>query len=229
LGTPIEWGPLSSLRRVDLYGRAVDRAIALGGVAQLNHPNFHYGADVDVIVALSKRGLSLMEIANQAVDSANEGDARHPSTEALWDEALRRGARVYATASDDAHNYSDADRVRARGEIAYVGDRGFIMVRADKTAASIKKAIAAGDFYSSTGVRLDRLDLGPSGIAVDVQEGEGTPRIEVIADGAVVEDVRGQTLRFDPRRASPRYVRVRVTFASGQKAWTQPVWLAPAP
>jgi hypothetical protein len=228
-GTPLSWGPLASLRRVDLYGRAVDRAIALGGVAQLNHPNFHYGADVDVIVALSKRGLSLMEIANQAVDSANEGDARHPSTEALWDEALRRGARVYGTASDDAHNYSDADRVRARGEIAYVGDRGFIMVRADKTAASIKKAIAAGDFYSSTGARFDRLDLGPSGIAVDVQAGEGTPRIEVIADGAVVEDVRGQTLRFDPRRASPRYVRVRVTFASGQKAWTQPVWLAPSP
>src|SRR5262249_16068024 len=27
-GAPIEWGPLTSLRRTDLYGRAVDRAIA---------------------------------------------------------------------------------------------------------------------------------------------------------------------------------------------------------
>ena len=103
------------------------------------------------------------------------------------------------------------------------------MVRADKAAESLKKAIAAGDFYSSTGVLLDRLELGPSGIAVDVQRGEGTPRIEVIADGAVVEDVHGQTLRFDPRRASPRYVRVRVTDTLGRRAWTQPVWLAPAP
>lgn len=226
-GAPIEWDMPSSLARVDLYGRAVDRALSLGGIAQLNHPNFQFAADAEIAVTLARRGLLLVEIANQAVDSENEGDARHPSTEALWDAALARGAHIYGTATDDAHHYSDADRVRARGEIAYVGDRGFVMVRADKTAESIKKAIVAGDFYSSTGVILDRVDMRPTEIAVDVHPGAGAPRIEVIGDGAVVEKVEGASIRFDPRRSHAGTLRVRVTAPNGDRAFTQPIWIKP--
>ncbi len=36
---PITFDPPSSLARADLYGRALDRGLALGGVVQLNHPN----------------------------------------------------------------------------------------------------------------------------------------------------------------------------------------------
>jgi hypothetical protein len=228
-GTPASWGPLASLSRVDLYGRAVDRARALGGVAQLNHPNFHRGADLKVILSLARRGLSLVEIANQAADSDNEGDARHPSAEALWDAALAEGARVYGTASDDAHHYGDAAKVRARGEIAYVGDLGFVMVRAPRSAAGLRAAIEAGDFYSSTGVLLDRLERSEEAINLDVHPTEGdAPLIEVIADGAVVSRARGAALRFDPRGRAKRYLRVRITDAKGRRAWTQPLW-PPAP
>ncbi len=167
---PIVWEPLTSLRRVDLYGRALDQARALGGIAQLNHPNFHGAADLDVVLALAQRGLLLMEIENRALDSDNEGHFGRPSTEALWDAALGRGARVFGTASDDAHHYSDAAAVRSRGGVAYVGDRGFVMVRAEPTAASVREAIVAGDFYGSTGLLLDRLDLGRDAIAVDVRD-----------------------------------------------------------
>jgi hypothetical protein len=225
-GPRLSWDPLTSLRRIDLYSRAVDRARSLGGIAQLNHPNFHRGADVEVLVALAARGLVLLEIANQAVDSDNDGDARHPSTEALWDAALRRGARVFATATDDAHHYGDAEKVRARGEIAYVGDRGFVMVRADKSAAGLRAAIGAGDFYSSTGITLDRLELSPDAIAVDVPPAIADPLIEVIADGAVIERIRGAALRFDPRGRAAGYLRVRVTDTAGRRAWTQPLWTA---
>lgn len=228
-GTPASWGEIPSFSRVDLYGRALHRALSLGGLAQLNHPNFHRGADPKVILALARQGLSLMEIANQAVDSDNEGDALHPSTEALWDAVLREGARVYGTASDDAHHYSDAAGVRARGEIAYEGDRGFVMVRAEKRADRIRAAIAAGDFYSSTGVLLDRFEISPPEIALDVRssEGAGSVLIEVIADGAVIERVHGARLRFDPRGRGERFLRVRITDAKGRKAWTQPRWTDP--
>lgn len=230
-GPPASWGPIPSLGRADLYGRAVDRARALGGLAQLNHPNFHRGADLKVILALAGRGLSLIEIANQAVDSDNEGDARHPSAEALWDAALGQGARVYGTASDDAHHYGDAAKVRARGELAYEGDLGFVMVRADRSAAGLRAAIAAGDFYSSTGVMLDRLELSRESVAIDVHSPAGAaitePLIEVIADGAVVSRERGAALRFDPRGRAKGYLRVRITDRKGQQAWTQPLWSGP--
>ncbi|MFT3771310.1 MAG: CehA/McbA family metallohydrolase [Minicystis sp.] len=211
-----------SLRRLDLYGRAVDRAGTLGGIAQLNHPNFQHGADVEILVALAGRGLGLVEIANMAVDSDNEGDGRHPSTEALWDAALLRGARVFGTATDDAHHYGDAERVRARGDVAYTGDRGFVMVRAEKTEEAIRAAIKGGDFYASTGVILEKVELSKEIFAI---EARGACTFEVIADGRVVETARGSALRYEPRKSGAAWARVRITDAAGKRAFTQPVWM----
>ena len=109
-----------------------------------------------------------------AVDSNNEGGGRRLSTEALWDAALTRGAHVFGTATDDAHHYAAAPLARARGEIAYTGDRGWVMVRAARTEAAIRAAIVAGDFYASTGVVLDGLELGPGGLVVEPSPG-GAP------------------------------------------------------
>jgi hypothetical protein len=224
---PIVLDPPKSLARAALYGSAVDRALALGGVAQLNHPNFQYGASLDVLLALAARGLTLVEIENRAVDSNNEGDARHGSTEALWDAALLRGARVLGTATDDAHHYGDAAAARARGETAYVGDRGFVMVRAEKTEAAIRAAIVAGDFYGSTGLRLARLELSREGVALDVRPEDAPATIEVIADGQVIAGARGASLRFDPRTTSASYLRVRAVDGAGREAFSQPLWLGP--
>jgi hypothetical protein len=222
----IFFGAPGSRARVDLYGRAVDRAIALGGVAQLNHPNFQGGADAEVLYAAVQRGVTLVEIANEAVDSRNDGGHGRPSTEELWDAVLTRGARVFGTATDDAHHYDDAPRRRARGEVVYTGDRGFVMVRAARSEASIRAAIAAGDFYASTGVLLDRLEMSPRAIAIDVrQDGLGAFGFDVIANGKTVEHVEGLSLRLDPRRYAPGYVRVRVGDGARRHAWTQPVWL----
>src|SRR5262249_7959804 len=149
-----------------IYEDSVDLARRMGGLAQLNHPNFHFGADLEVLLALGRRGLALVEIANMAVDSRNEGDPGHPSTEALWDAALPGRARVFATATDDAHHYADAEAVRARGETAYVGDRGFVMVRASKDPSAIRDALARGQFYASTGLVFEALELTPQAIAV---------------------------------------------------------------
>ena len=161
-----------------------------------------------------------------AIDSDNEGGGRPPpSTEALWDAALTRGAHVFGTATDDAHHYADAAAVERRGEIAYTGDRGFVVVRAERTEAAIRAAVQAGDFYASTGVILDRVDLGRTGISIDLRPDDPPCTFEVISGGRVVHLARGTSLRFDPRDARGGYVRVTVTDPSGRKAWTQPVWL----
>ncbi len=143
--------------------------MSLGGVPQLNHPNFQGGAGLDELLALGSRGLALVEIANMAVDSNNDGGGRHLSTEALWDAALTRGAHVFGTATDDTHHYADAAAVERRGEIAYTGDRGFVVVRAAALESAIRAAIEAGDFYASTGVTFERIELGRTGITLDVR------------------------------------------------------------
>src|SRR5690606_34775382 len=43
--------PATSPRRSDLYARALRATEELGGVAVLNHPNFHHAADAELLAA----------------------------------------------------------------------------------------------------------------------------------------------------------------------------------
>lgn len=215
--------PPTSGDRVAHFAHAIDVTHALGGVAQLNHPNFHYGADGEQIRELTRRGLVLFEVANEAWDSNNEGDATHPSTTEIWDAVLSDGGRLYGTATDDAHHYGDAERLRARGEPVFTGDRGFVMVRAERNAAAIRGALAAGDFYASTGVRLR--DVSFIGDVLEVTaDGEGPYEIAFVVDGGVLAQTsRGASARFDARGHT--YVRAMVTARDGSRAWVQPHFL----
>ncbi|MCH9688160.1 MAG: CehA/McbA family metallohydrolase [Deltaproteobacteria bacterium] len=213
--------------RLELFSHAVEVTEALGGVALLNHPNFHYAADADLITALAGRGLTLLEVANEAVDSNNQGDSTHPSTEALWDAVLTSGAKVWGVASDDAHHYYDAKAVRESGKLAHVGDRGWVMVRADPQVASIRAALERGDFYSTNGVLLSTVRTDDSGTTVSVQDGSpaGPFRFEFIGDeGRVLDEQTGEAATWTWPADHRGYVRVRVRDTQGRTAWTQPAW-----
>ena len=109
----------------------------MGGIAQLNHPNFHYAADAPSITRLARSGLTLLEIANRSWDSNDVPDDRtRPTTEAIWDAVLTAGVDVFGTATDDAHHYFDADEAETRGEPVFRGDLGFVMVRAEREPVS---------------------------------------------------------------------------------------------
>ena len=212
------------LDRVDMYAHAVRVSEQLGGLSMLNHPNFHYAADARVIGLVGRRGLNLLEIANEAVDSNNQGDAQHPNTELLWDDVLASGARVWGTATDDAHHYADADAVRARGELAFEGDRGWVMVRSALDAASIREALRQGNFYSSTGVSLVDVRAQDGVLEVEVDSGQEHEIRFVGSGGRVLERVRGTTARFDLKETDSRYVRAVIQDDAGRKAWTQPLF-----
>ena len=64
---------------------------------------------------------------------------------------------MFGVATDDAHHFADAAERARVGKFAYVGDRAWIMLRADKTPPDIRAAFEAGDFYASTGVSLASL------------------------------------------------------------------------
>lgn len=206
----------SDHRRDTLYRHGLALARALGGVAQLNHPNFHYAADANLIAALAKDRALLLEIANNAIDSNNEGDATHPSTEAIWDDALRRGVEVWGTATDDAHHYDDADAVRAKGELAFEGERGWVMVRADRDPDAIRDALARGDFYATSGALLDDVQCTADGLRVIPRDTNAA--IVCIPDGHARAPARGPITC----RHGGRYVRARIVDSARRIAWTQP-------
>lgn len=203
-------------RRATLYRHGLALADGLGALAQLNHPNFHYAADARLIGELARDRILFLEVANLAIDSNNEGDGTHPSTEAIWDEVLRTGVTVWGTATDDAHHYDDAEATRAAGELAFEGDRGWVMVRAARDPASIRAALERGDFYATSGALLDDVQCNDAGLRVVPQDPDA--RIICVANGRPTAPLRG-------RITCPRdggYVRARIYDGKGRTAWTQP-------
>jgi hypothetical protein len=222
----IPWPPETGNSRFEIYDRALETVRRLGGIAQLNHPNFHYAADAPLITRLARDGLSLLEIANQSWDSNDvPPDKTAPSSEAIWDAVLTAGANVYGTATDDAHHYFDAASAGARGEGVFPGDLGFVMVRAAREPAAIRAALARGDFYASTGVLLDRVEEVGERLEIGVAARSPGPHVITFigAGGRVLARKEGRRAAFALEAARGSYVRAVVEDSAGRRAWTQPV------
>jgi hypothetical protein len=209
----IEWAERHSHLRIDMYRAAFAAQTALGGLAQLNHPQWLWGMTPELLVELAHRGMALIEIANVAFSKWNAGDVGHPSTEALWDAALQRGATLWGTASDDAHDYE--------GHGKYPPGGGWVVVRARREPRAILDALAAGRFYASTGVVLARAEVEGDELVIAVDPAApGSYAIDFIENGKRVESIHGRVARR--RVPAAGYVRAIVTRSDGKRAWIQP-------
>ncbi|MBI3203178.1 MAG: hypothetical protein HYZ29_16690, partial [Myxococcales bacterium] len=213
--------------RLDAYRSQLSLARELGGAAVLNHPLFHFAADGRVVKALADDGVRHVELWNASLDQQHPAsrESAERRAEALWDEVLTMGARVFGVATDDAHHFADAVERARVGKFAYVGDRAWIMLRADKTPAAIRAAFEAGDFYSSTGVILSSVEQEAKALALTVlgEPGQRYTIRFVGKGGRELARTTGVMARHELERGGG-YVRAVVEDARGQKAWTQPVW-----
>jgi hypothetical protein len=212
----IEWADRHTHQRLAMYEAALAEAKLLGAqVVQVNHPQWYWGMTGDLLAELGKRGAQLVEIANAQFEPWNKGDAEHPSTEQLWDEALMRGATIWGVASDDAHEYRDPHGKWPAGG-------GWVVVKARRDPRAILESLAAGRFYASTGVTLTRAAAEGGELVVEVAPDErGSYVIDFVENGKLAESVQGKSAR----RAIPQsgYVRAIVTRDDGARAWVQPV------
>ncbi len=215
----LAWAEDLDRSRAAGYRAAIAVATELGGLAQLNHPQWHWGMTAELLIALGQHQPLLFEIANRQFPAWNAGDATHPSTEALWDAALTAGLTIWAVASDDAHDY-DPD-----GGGKYPAGGAYVVVRARRDARAIKKALAAGRFYASTGVALDRVEVDHGALVIEVSAADpGEHTIAFVgAGGQVLRTEHGRTARFAlADLPADGYVRAVVTRDDGGKAWSQP-------
>jgi hypothetical protein len=144
-------------------------------LVHINHPNFKYALTAEELAeALEER---YFEIYNGHPGINYHGDADHAGNEKLWDIAntlrlaVLKAPLIYGMGTDDSHHYHGEDNSPGRG---------WVMVRAASLdAASLVKAMRAGDFYASSGVTLE-----------DISDQDGTLRLRVRAEPGVTYTTR---------------------------------------
>jgi hypothetical protein len=221
-----ERGIARGMTMSEAYLDNISRIHAQGAIAQVNHPNFIWSVRLHDLAQLPDS--VLLEVANAHTGVNNAGDgADFTSAEGVWDWLLSRGKTVFAVADDDAHSFRPADADRF--DLTRPG-RGWIMVRADTlTDAAILRAIKRGDFYASTGVTLDSLDMWPVLRVRMKSVAQSRFKTEFIGNGGVVLSTQyGPSAEFRPT-ACGGYVRARITDSNGRMAWTQAERFPPAP
>ncbi|MBN1342732.1 MAG: hypothetical protein JXQ73_08645 [Phycisphaerae bacterium] len=141
-------------------------------VAILNHPNWKWCLPAEEILA--SPCVRFFEVYNGGPDCMNHGDDLHASTDRVWDIVLAHrlskgdGPLLFGVGADDTHVYTRIDVSDA------IPGRSWVTARAKELSPdAITKAMLAGDFYASTGVRLKdvRFDGRTLQVAVDPAEG----------------------------------------------------------
>ncbi len=138
----------------------------------LNHPNFRWAVRAEDMVPVEN--LQFFEVYNGHRGVANFGGDGYADLDTMWDVVLTRRLAeegldiVYGLATDDAHHYEDS-----QSDVARPG-RGWVMVRSRYlTPEHLIAALEAGDFYSTTGVKLNRIDFDGERYAVGVDPAPG--------------------------------------------------------
>lgn len=199
----------------------IDAVVRSGGVAVVNHPNFHWALGVEDLAAA--QGYVLLEVFSGQPDTNNLGGAGRPSAEGLWDGLLTRGRRVYGLAVDDAHHFrGETSPARANP------GRGWVVVRVSSpTAESVTEALARGDFYASTGVELSDVRTEGGTMTVVIRPyGDRAYTTEFIGAGGVLLASTGDNPAVYGASGKEGYVRARVRSSQGELAWVQPRFLA---
>ncbi len=191
-------------------------------IIHLNHPNFGYAVTAEDLMRII--GERFFEIYNGHPGVHNTGDQQHAGCEPIWDIVLTKRLAelhlpvMYGLAVDDGHEYHHIPSRAAEP------GRGWVMVLAKElTAGSLIESLEAGQFYSSSGVKLSRVESSDKGLAIEVEAVPGeTYTIEFIGTrkgydpvGQPVLNDQGVALRTT-RRYSPKIGEVLATVQGTQ-------------
>ena len=162
----------------------------------LNHPNFGWGVTSEEFMRV--RGEKFFEVYNGHPTVHNMGDTNHAGTERMWDIVLTwRLAELglepmFGLGTDDSHHY----HTNAVGKSN--SGRGWVMVRSARlTADDIVKALEAGDFYASNGVRLREVRRAQGSLSLEIE-----PEAGVTYTTQVIGTRKGFDRKNEPVRAA---------------------------
>ncbi|MFN2458481.1 MAG: PHP domain-containing protein [Chitinophagaceae bacterium] len=209
--------------------------------AHINHPNFQWAIKVEDMMQL--KGERFFEVYNGHPHVHNYGDSTTIGMEELWDKLLihyigQGKELIYGLATDDAHNFLEYNSTTSNP------GRGWIMVRATELKpAALIAAMEMGDFYSTTGVEIKKLDFNNKKLKIAVKPeqgveyniefwGAGKGKGNKDSTGILLKEVKSTHASYKLRKKD-LYVRAKVVsskpknnpYSKGdtETAWTQPV------
>ena len=136
--------------------------------AHVNHPNFGWGIVAENLIEL--RGDHFFEVYNGHPGVRNWGDEAHPGTDRMWDIVLsmrlHQGLNpLFGLAVDDTHNYYKHTIGKSNP------GRGWVMVKAQAlNAENIIASLEEGNFYSTTGIILEDIQINDRTIIIHIRE-----------------------------------------------------------
>lgn len=193
---------------------------ATGAFTQINHPNWNWALAPEDFEGETQA--HALEVWNASRACNNLGGRGRPSVEALWDGLLSKGRRIWATATDDAHQYVLPPQKR----LWDVAGGAWIGIEAPSlTAPAILEAIHRGDFYASSGVDLEWVRREGRGIRLKVNPlGQQAYTIRwVTTGGRILREVEAMEDACECP-AGEAYLRATVISSDGERAWTQPAF-----
>jgi hypothetical protein len=198
--------------------RAVDGIRRVGGVPNVNHPNFGWALTPEDLRQV--QGTNLLEIFNGHPQVNNAGGGGVPGLEEVWDRILTSGRLMYGIAVDDAHVFKQPGNPAAA-----TPGRGWVHVRAQALEPRmITEALDRGDFYASTGVELTDYTVDATRMELKIRATAWSKyRVQFIgAAGRLLAEVADSTATYT-FKGDEGYVRAKVLESNGLVAWTQPV------
>ena len=140
-------------------------------IAHVNHPNFGWGIVAENLIEL--RGDTFFEVYNGHPGVRNWGDDAHPGTDRMWDIVLAMRLHqgrdpLFGLAVDDTHDYYKHKVGKSNP------GRGWVMVKAQAlNAENIIASLEKGNFYSTTGVILEDIQINDRTLIIHIREKTG--------------------------------------------------------
>ncbi len=188
-----------------------------GAIPSLNHPNFGWAVQSKDLLAI--QNLPMIEVYNGHPSVNNRGGGGAESLEQMWDALLTARKKVFGIAVDDAHHFKNFSKADSNP------GRGWVVVRAGSLSRkNIMEALAAGDFYSSSGVELAELETSAQTILLSIKQ-VGTLKYTTDflgAKGKLLGRIYGLNAAYKIKGNEP-YVRAVVHCSNGDDAWVQAV------
>ncbi len=198
----------------------IDAINTAGGIAQINHPNWHYSFNDDVLSRV--KNCPLVEIYNVCKECNNYTAGGVQGMEEIWDKILTNGNLLYGIISDDTHDYTG----EFSSEKSNPG-RGWIIVRSTElTQQAIISSLQKGNFYATIGVVLKDVTVTGTDYSVEISpSGDAKYTTLFIGKGGTIlrEDYSLKSIyNF---KGDEGYVRAKVISSTGDFAITQPVFI----
>ncbi|MBQ9783275.1 MAG: PHP domain-containing protein [Clostridia bacterium] len=189
-----------------------------GFIAMVNHPTWSVQTMEDYS-KLEVGSFFALELYNHGCAAAGFDE----NNTHVFDELLRKGHRIFGTATDDNHN------AHPRDTKDWDSLGGFVMIKAPELShKAIYDALRAGSFYASNGPEIHDLYIEDGVLTVKT-----SPAVKIAlttgARQARVAYPKGEEAAitqasFDLSHIWPGYIRLTVTDEHGNTAWSNPVW-----